>query len=652
MMSNEINNFLMSRSLFQIVFLFILAFFYHQPSSLLAQSDTTVGTSTYVEQVTAATAATSYQYIAPRPGAQLVSAGTTIALRPGMAINAATLSSSRFTVEGTLSGLHTGEVRLADDDRTIIFVPTAPFVSEEKVTVQVNEGIRGRTGTAVAPMVFSFTIAPAANDAAAQEGAVTAARAIHDEAEGLPIQAGPTLPVADATSATWPYFTLPADLPGITVTVATEAAAEGYLFLSNFTLGGSGPVQPHLLIVNNEGIPIFYQQGVGTDFKQQPNGLLTYYSGTDQAFHALDHSYQIVDTYRAGNGYTIDFHEFLLLPNGHALFMIYDEQKVNMDDIVPGGIHAARVTGLVIQELDTEDNVVFEWRSWDHIPIIDTIVPITTTPIDYVHGNAIDVDYDGNLLVSSRHLNEITKISRETGDIIWRFGGKQNEFTFNDDLKAPFALQHDIRRLPNGSVTLFDNRTGAPSRGVEYWLNEIDKTASLIWSYESAPDAHAFIVGNVQRLANGNTLIGWGSTWPTVTEVNAANEKVFELTLARPQMSYRVHRYPWYGWPTWPATLVISEGLNTQLHYSWNGATDIYYYQIFGGTAPGKLEIIDLELATGFEETLDITRYLDRYCYFQVRPMGRDGSVGMASNEVYAGQTCKRIYLPSIMREN
>ena len=37
------------------------------------------------------------------------------------------------------------------------------------------------------------------------------------------------------------------------------------------------------------------------------------------------------------------------------------------------------------------------------------------------------------LMISSRHLNEITKISRTTGDIIWRFGGKNNQFTFVND---------------------------------------------------------------------------------------------------------------------------------------------------------------------------------------------------------------------------
>ena len=63
----------------------------------------------------------------------------------------------------------------------------------------------------------------------------------------------------------------------------------------------------------------------------------------------------------------------------------------------------------------------------------------------------------------------------------------------------------------------------------EYALDEINKVATLVWSY-----AHPYVngnpvssaaLGNVQRLSNGNTLINWGwipynSGFPNVTEVD------------------------------------------------------------------------------------------------------------------------------------
>ena len=89
---------------------------------------------------------------------------------------------------------------------------------------------------------------------------------------------------------------------------------------------------------------------------------------------------------------------YRVLNNGHALLMSYDKQPVNMSLIVPGGHPNAMVTGLIIQEIDENKNVVFQWRSWDHYLITDAVdVNLTFSTIDYCHGNAIELDNDGNL---------------------------------------------------------------------------------------------------------------------------------------------------------------------------------------------------------------------------------------------------------------
>ena len=136
--------------------------------------------------------------------------------------------------------------------------------------------------------------------------------------------------------------------------------------------------------------------------------------------------------------------------------MSYDYQRVRMDTVVPGGDTDATVIGLIVQELDENKNVVFQWRSWDHFEITDATynIDLTESIIDYVHGNAIEMNDDGILLISSRHMDEVTKIDRQTGDIIWRCGGEHcenNEFTFLNDAIG-FSHQHDLRRLPNGNL--------------------------------------------------------------------------------------------------------------------------------------------------------------------------------------------------------
>jgi hypothetical protein len=113
-------------------------------------------------------------------------------------------------------------------------------------------------------------------------------------------------------------------------------------------------------------------------------------------------------------------------------------------------------------------------------------------------------------------------------------------------------LQHDIRRLDNGHITLFDN--GQPSRGysraVEYEIDEINKVITRTWEYHGS---FAFCCGNVQRLPNGNTLINWGPGKPSMTEVKPDGTKVFEATIEGAAFSYRTFRFPvgqvfYYPW--------------------------------------------------------------------------------------------------------
>src|SRR4030095_11969934 len=256
-------------------------------------------------------------------------------------------------------------------------------------------------------------------------------------------------------------------------------------------------------------------------------------------------------SFYTGNNYLTDLHELRVLPNNHALLLSYDKEHVDMSQIVPGGDPNALVTGLILQEIDSYKNVVFQWIIGDHVLITDaTHENLVSNLIDYVHGNAIEIENDGNLLLSSRHMDEITKINRTTGDMIWRLGGKHNEFTFLND-PIGFSHQHAIRRIANGHITLFDNgnyHSPRFSRAVEYSLDEENKTATLVWQYRHSPDIYGSAMGYVQRLSNNNTLISWGAANPTLTEVRYDGTKAYELTFSAGVYTYRAFRYD-FGHP-------------------------------------------------------------------------------------------------------
>jgi Arylsulfotransferase (ASST) len=561
-------------------------------------------------------------YYNPRPGAKLVSPGTAISLRHRTPINPDHISPKQFDVQGSISGVHTGRAVIANDGVTVLFYPSRPFAHGETVVVRIGDTMRGADGRSLAGASYSFTIstAPAAPAVRLSAGIYT------EEA-----QAAAVAPTGGAPL----YRTVPADFPTITIGTASNQAAEGLLFMSNFARPAGA--RPYLLIIDDSGEPIYYRQGAAAadrmfDFKKQ-QGMLTYFDSTLSRFVALNNNYELIDTYQAGNGYPTDFHELQVLPNGHALLMIYDTQPYDLSPY--GGPVDGLAVGLVIQELDTADNVVFEWRSWDHMPLTDSTEDLTVSPVDYVHGNAIELDTDGNLLISSRHLEEITKINRQTGAIIWRFGGKQNQFTLIGD--GPFIHQHDIRRLPNGNVTLFDNGNGripAYSRGLEYQLDEVNKIATQVRVDRTTPDTNTPAAGNAQRLANGNTLLGWGiTTTTTMTELRPDGSKALEMTI--PGFSYRSFRFDWQGQPhTDPTVVTVAGPSSTQLYYSWNGATEVASYRVYGGESLASLQLLDSPLKAGFETSSTISGEENSFCFFRVVPIDAQGQVMRESRPV------------------
>lgn len=313
----------------------------------------------------------------------------------------------------------------------------------------------------------------------------------------------------------------------------------------------------YVMMLDKLGIPTYFRKIDAIDFKVLPDGTLTYCNfnfldASVQYYLIMDEQYKAIDTIWMGNGYDVDPHDILLLKNGHYLLMSYDPQIVDMSEIVEGGQPDAVVVGLVIQEVDNQQNVYFEWRSWDHMEITDAAdnIDLTAENIDYVHANAFEFDTDGNLLVSQRHMDEITKINYETGDIIWRMGllAKKNEFTFNDTIG--WSHQHDIRLLLNGNYTIYDNgnlHTPTPfSQAVEYTLDQENKIATKVWSFTDDPYIFAPATGSHRRLLEDRSIIGWGMSWPRwACEVSLSGEKHFELLGPDSVFIYRATKHIW-----------------------------------------------------------------------------------------------------------
>ena len=350
------------------------------------------------------------------------------------------------------------------------------------------------------------------------------------------------------------------------VTAYDSIQSTGYYFFCPYRLSAY-PTFPslsqHHMILDHKGNVVYYRSVAGFfagDFKLQPNGQISY-CGRNH-FYLMDSTFTVVDSVTTKNGVTMDIHDLQILPNGHYLILGNEDVHRDMSSY-PIFLHNntfgstnAVITAYVIQELDAAKNVVFEWHSIDHYGLddADDFWLTDTTRVDWTHVNSVEMDFDGNFLVSSRHFDEITKISRTDSSIIWRMGGKRNQFTFIGD-SMHFLSQHDSRRLANGNLSLFDN--GRPlnplhyASAKEYTLDEINLTATLVWSHTEGPNHWSRSQGNTQRLQNSNTLISYGNLLPTpivFNVVDSLQNKIFEVVFPDSLISYRSFNFnslPW-----------------------------------------------------------------------------------------------------------
>lgn len=317
----------------------------------------------------------SFVNISPKDNSILVSLSTDIILKSSEIINPASLSSNEFSVSGTVSGKHTGTVKLSDDNKTVLFIPLTPFSANEDVSVNVNQGIKTTDGAALPEVTIHFKTTPLT-----QRININPLTLMGNEPLNKSSMVTQTYtPKAKISSIT----SLPSDFPGIVID-SSNNPSDGKLFLTNFSLTPNASIGNYLMILNNDGSPVKYKKlsQSAFDFKVLPNGELSYSDVivNDGAYGqvrwiVMDTSLTPVDTFQCGNGYSADLHDFLLLPNGHALMFAYDPEPVDMSQY--GGNPNAIVIGAVIQEIDASKMWCF---NGEHGIIFQSQIHILTLP--------------------------------------------------------------------------------------------------------------------------------------------------------------------------------------------------------------------------------------------------------------------------------
>jgi hypothetical protein len=415
------------------------------------------------------------------------------------------------------------------------------------------------------------------------------------------------------------YATLP-DVPPPGLKARRLGPTEGgLLFLAPFRGTGSADA----LIVDDTGEPVWIHRSeqLITDVRVQVfegEPVLTYWEGERRTGgHGagtgvlLGRDYRRVAEVRTGNGVRGDFHEFVLTDRGTALIIAYPTVTADMRPI--GGPREGHVLDNRVQEIDVRTGeVLLDWSALDHLDITETRMPLTKDAngtkgktFDPVHVNSVQDDGDA-LLLSARNTCALYSIDRRTGALRWRLGGRRSDFALGDG--AAFAWQHDARRRPDGTITLFDNHIDepgdGPSRGLVLKVDEDARTAERVREYADGR-TYGQYMGNMQILPDGNVLVGWGST-PAVTEFAADGSPRLEIT-GIGDGSYRAYRADWSARPADApdvATTPLPDGL-MRVHVSWNGATGVARWRFVTGseTRPVVAKTVP---RTGFETAVTL----------------------------------------------
>lgn len=447
---------------------------------------------------------------------------------------------------------------------------------------------------------------------------------------------GAATPAAGAASELHHFFSRPdLKVPKVTVLQEGSFSPSRYIFLDvpSGAPGGGGA-----MIMDARGGLVWFGPDTSVSHKldfnaQTLNGqpVLTWWQGQVVDGHGegkgavSDSSYQLKYLVNGHNGVAVDLHEFNITPQGTALITAYRTHS-GVDLTGVGGPKSGYIYSGVFQEIDiVTGNLIFEWDSYNPahpalspVPVTETHLPFVagrgtkTLPFDYFHINSVDLDADGNYVVSARHTWTIYNISK-TG-INWRLGGKRSHFTLGPG--ARFAWQHHVRVHGTDRLSIFDNGTCTPqfsgpetrSRGLILSFDTTTRKAALVKEYiHPGVNVLAHAEGSTQILPSGEVFMEWG-TEHRFTQFTASGKVVLDGILVKGASSYRGFSNEWKGNPAdVPAAAARSRsGGGATVYASWNGATEVASWVVFAGRTPTTLSRVGSAPRTGFETAIAV----------------------------------------------
>lgn len=241
-----------------------------------------------------------------------------------------------------------------------------------------------------------------------------------------------------------------------------------------------------------------------------------------------------------GGRHKIIHHDVRMDKNGNIVLLTRNKKLFDMSKI--GGTGTDTLGGDGILVMDRHGRKIWEWDVWnewdtDHDPFLKEFA------YDRFHMNALNFASDSNFLVSVAIEDQIWKVNRVTGKVMWKLGKNGN---FKMDSSYFFSFQHSVHINPYGNLMVFDNSLWKKQSGaVSFELDTINWTAT--------PKIHAMLprskytsrMGSAYVLPNDN-LLQCSSKTGTVMVTDQQGKILWELN--NYFVPYRAEYIPSQAW--------------------------------------------------------------------------------------------------------
>lgn len=337
-------------------------------------------------------------------------------------------------------------------------------------------------------------------------------------------------------------------------------------------------------LINKQGYKVYdwvFDKTSGNDLEILPNGNIIGLFKADNStidFGGFGGTAKIIDPsvntlweYTISDNNFNAHHDVEMLPNGNILMMIWE--RITLDELVANGVDFEQdiFTEKIIEINPSTDQIIWEWRSWDHIiqdkfegllnygsinsnpGKININYSIDNPPGgsffingDIMHANGLDYDPVKDIIyLSVNYYDEIWVIDHSTtteeaqsdtggnynigGDLIYRFG---NPNTYNSLGEKIFDRNHFPNLLEDGvegegNILVYVNGNSS-EQSIVYELEmpqvfslqpNSNNEPNIVWSYTN-PEMYSGKLCGAVRLSNGNTLITESDNglWEITTE--------------------------------------------------------------------------------------------------------------------------------------